>query len=285
MEKIRKFFKVEDNLEFFAWTLAFTAVGMFLVPLVALFLGLKEYDFTQYATYVGGTAGPLAALAGFIFIYKTLKNQQDEFTNQVNQYHSDKVDNRFYWYLEEYVKAKNLFRFSDSFPAGDLSFKEWLISINYWIKVKWEKDYKTEEEKFNFYKGSGYKFIEKQDWRIETIDEDQLAMFINIRQNEEFVGVYIRKLKAFLRFIVKNDLKDKFDIIDSYLGKYERIFLYYYCSSSNIENKISEYLEENKFIYSVSTKHLEEELFGVLFWYPEKQKESRCHSRYGNYNK
>lgn len=65
-------------MKIIAITLAIAAGLMFLLPLGFYLFYNTTYDFTEYATFVGGTAGPLAALAGFLFIYLTFQHQQGQ---------------------------------------------------------------------------------------------------------------------------------------------------------------------------------------------------------------
>src|SRR5690554_3848146 len=81
-----------------AWTLAIAAGLMFLLPLGFYKICGITYNFTEYATFVGGTAGPLAALAGFLFIYLTFQHHQ----NQLDKLEEQSFEMIFFKLLDYY---------------------------------------------------------------------------------------------------------------------------------------------------------------------------------------
>lgn len=88
-----------------AWTFVFTAGFLFLIPIIAhLFWGCT-YSPTEYATFVGGTAGPLAALAGFLFVYINFQQQQEQIKKHDEQFQNQFFDQTFFNLLDYYRES------------------------------------------------------------------------------------------------------------------------------------------------------------------------------------
>ncbi|AWW32431.1 hypothetical protein DN752_21050 [Echinicola strongylocentroti] len=90
----------EKYLTWIAWGLAGISCFMFVMPDILW----DSYTISEYGTFVGGTAGPLAALAGFIFIYKTLKNQQEQMFLHDEQFEVENFENTFFKLIDYFTE-------------------------------------------------------------------------------------------------------------------------------------------------------------------------------------
>ncbi|MFC4874377.1 hypothetical protein [Negadavirga shengliensis] len=231
------------------------------------FEGEAKYSLVEYGAFVGGVAGPIAALAGFLFVYLSFEGQQQQF-------HQTKTDEMFFKLFDSYLKARNDTKFKNKIAGkdifGDYAFKYILESMRKWVKERWIKDYKTEELQQKFKNDSGYDWIEKPpDFKESEMTRFDLEKFLKINDNEEYYGIYNRSFELLINYCFENKLESYLTLIESSMGKYERIYQYYNCSS-RIDPPIETFLESNRFLRSVSKKHLEQYAFGVLFWYKEE---------------
>lgn len=92
-----------------AWTLAGTSGFMFIIPILAHILYDVTYTPIEYATFVGGTAGPLSALAGFLFVYIAFQGQQIQIEKQDQQFQLQSFENTFFQLLTYHEKKQEDF--------------------------------------------------------------------------------------------------------------------------------------------------------------------------------
>ena len=93
-----------------AWTLAFTAVFLFIIPIIAYLFWHYEYTPNEYATFVGGTAGPIAALAGFLFVYINFQQQQEQIKKHDEQFERQSFEYTFFNLLNYYRDLSDNFQ-------------------------------------------------------------------------------------------------------------------------------------------------------------------------------
>ena len=85
--------------EIFAWLLVAAAGGMFVIPFSCSNFAM---DWIDYATFVGGTAGPLAALAGFLFVYVAFIESKEQKAEQDKQFNVQSFDQILSRLVENY---------------------------------------------------------------------------------------------------------------------------------------------------------------------------------------
>lgn len=97
---------IKNNwLKGIAILLALAAGAMFIIPFCTQFR-CEPFNFVSYATFVGGTAGPLAALAGFLFIFLTFRQQQKQLKQQRLQFNIQSFEYGFFNMLEHHRFAQ-----------------------------------------------------------------------------------------------------------------------------------------------------------------------------------
>src|SRR5690606_25845279 len=94
----------DDCLKRVAIILAGVAFLMFAIPLIA-HNWCTPLDLQAYGTFVGGTAGPLAALAAFLLIYLTFQQQREQIQKHDIQFERQSFHSTFFNLLE-YHKEK-----------------------------------------------------------------------------------------------------------------------------------------------------------------------------------
>src|SRR5690554_2480517 len=112
-----------------AKALAIAAGLMFLLPFGFYLFGDTTYDFTQYATFVGGTAGPMAALAGFLFIYLTFQHQQEQINRHELQFERQSFENTFF----------NLLNYHKQLTAHGLDQKRTVAEVQERVQYAFDK--------------------------------------------------------------------------------------------------------------------------------------------------
>src|SRR5690606_38392412 len=90
-----------------ARSLAGAAVMMFLIPLFLYCIIGMGFDIEKYAIFVGGTAGPLAALSGFLFIYISFQGQQYQIERQELQFRVQSFESTFFNLLHLHESVRN----------------------------------------------------------------------------------------------------------------------------------------------------------------------------------
>jgi flagellar basal body-associated protein FliL len=81
--------KKDAFLKGIGWILLLVILFIFLIPLC--FPQKFCFNSIEYATYVGGLAGPLAAIVGFIYIYLTFLGQQRQLDEQRKRLDKEKL--------------------------------------------------------------------------------------------------------------------------------------------------------------------------------------------------
>jgi|GEM_PF-3146396 len=193
-----------------AWTLAIGAVVMFFLPIGFNLIYGSPYDFTEYATFVGGTAGPMAALAGFLFIYLTFQHQQDQLTEQKEQFQQQSFESTFFKLLDLYIKER------DSISIDHAGFNT-LQGKNAFYGI------------YNYYfRHEIHKLMERNN--IEKDDEFPLiTCFRYLHKNYEMnLSEYQRAFQLILKFIDDNGRYSYLEFLSALMEENEMVFQAFY---------------------------------------------------------
>ncbi|UCS93865.1 hypothetical protein KZP23_02185 [Echinicola marina] len=238
---------------FFAKACAWVVPFIMLCPIFRkLYDPEFSYDFYEYGTFVGGVAGPFAALAGFLYIYLTFIQQSEIHSEQ-------KVDNWFFQLLKEYQNAALSVSYWESEnDKGEKAFKSRLSRMVSWAEKEWPETKPGTDKGNNFMKEHGEEIIPRPEpWKVEEINFQIISYLIDVSNNEEHMGKYGRILKVILNFCLKYKKEEYFETLESGMGKYERIFIYYYLNSKFEQEQIKIF-NEFQFATTLLDKHLDE---------------------------
>ncbi|MCE7057417.1 hypothetical protein LZF95_22235 [Algoriphagus sp. AGSA1] len=197
-----------------AWLLLGIIVSIFLVP---LFLP-ERFCFASidYATFVGGLAGPLAALVGFIYVYLTFLGQQRQLDEQRERLdkedfikQSENASKQFSEYLTIWIDIRSKIQYSTG-SIGDQAFDDW------WGNVK----------------GAVQK-------GLVSIGEDvnnPVALTKSLKRhfyskgfngkNDQYDN-FLRVIYLLFEIAEQNDFQDRVNILESFMTRAEKAILVY----------------------------------------------------------
>ncbi|WP_215222888.1 hypothetical protein [Echinicola shivajiensis] len=203
----------------FAQALAGAAVLMFLFPIVGHFTLDLEYDFKEYAAFVGGTSGPLGALAGFIFVYIAFQGQQDQFNYQ-------KGENSFFTYFELVRESKKSTYYGNNY--GEKAIDEFLKNLKAYIA--------KEEVKLMVQNGEDGKLCSNDErlFKKAFIVGVEGSSFYKSGQYDNFLNM----INGISEHIVKYEDFNKVPILGFILSRNEKVLMLY----SNYFHKNQEYI-------------------------------------------
>lgn len=125
-------------LYYLSWFLLGVVVIIFLSPVLLP----DKYCFASidYAIYVGGLAGPLAALIGFIYVYLTFLGQQRQLDEQRERMDKEEAAKAFSEYLNLWNEFRATVIYTWNKQSGSKAFD------SFWLNVKGsvQADSKTE---------------------------------------------------------------------------------------------------------------------------------------------
>lgn len=128
----------EKWLKSISWVLIGVILAVFLIP---LFLPSRFcFPSVDYATFVGGLAGPLASLVGFIYVYLTFLGQQRQLDDQRERLDREEASKEFAEYLNLWNEFRSKVTYSWNKQSGSKAFD------TYWTNVQGsvQSDSKTE---------------------------------------------------------------------------------------------------------------------------------------------
>lgn len=228
-----------------------------------------EYQFTpeQYLAYSIGMASPIAALAGYLFVYLSFINQTIQ-----SQFEKDKMI--FDQFLKTYSKVLAGLEFTADLPNGSIgepgftkqvqtnteAFNLFLTRLGTWV----ESDWKTQNSN-DFLSSVGIPLIPKRDnFSFENSNKDEAIMLIKAVAGEKSFGQYFSILEYLLNHIKDSDFPAGLIIFETLLSYEEKIFLFHYCPVM-LKNDLVEYLLKNGFLQTFPKKHWEK-FFKRSFW-------------------
>lgn len=128
MEKENQLTSQESLLKSASWFLLGLILVIFLTP---IFLP-NQYCFASidYVIYVGGLAGPLAVLVGFIYVYLTFLGQQRQLDEQRKRLDRDDALKEFTDYFNTWNEFRSNVKYSWNGKTGSQAFD------SYWLNVR-----------------------------------------------------------------------------------------------------------------------------------------------------
>lgn len=242
------------------------------VPIILIipfiFKILIDWDFTpeQYLSYSIGMASPLAALAGYLFVYLSFLHQSDQFV-------FDKNERVFAQYLSNYQDCLNNLEFNalakygsdGSKPLrktekGKMALDLFVSRIQDWADIDWQN-----ENHETFKKSTGIELIPKREnFSLENLTIEEAKMLIIAVAGEKAFGQYFTLLNFLFSHSKASNFKDFIGVFESLISYEEKVFLFHYCPIM-LDNELVVFLKDNKFLQSFSEKHWSK-FFEKSFW-------------------
>lgn len=214
MIKSKNEFGREGALKGFVLVLLGIIAAVFFVP----FLLPDKFCFVSldYATFVGGLAGPLASLVGFIYVYQTFLGQQMQLDDQKKRLDKEEVskqreyaEKQFAEYLSIWIEVRSKVTYS-TFDKGDAAFKHWWANV----KIAVQKGLVSNGEDINdpilFTKSLKRHFYSKG----FNGENDQYDNFLRV--------IYL-----LIEIAEKNNFQDRVKILESFMTRAEKAILIY----------------------------------------------------------
>ncbi|WP_425636041.1 hypothetical protein ACPUEN_11645 [Algoriphagus yeomjeoni] len=128
MGKVGRINRQERILKLVSWVMLALVFVVFLVPLI----WQEKFCFSliNYAMFVGGLAGPLAALVGFIYVYLTFLGQQTQLDEQRERLDREEASKEFAEYLNLWIEFRSKVKYTWNKESGAKAFD------SYWKNVR-----------------------------------------------------------------------------------------------------------------------------------------------------
>lgn len=209
MEKSQIKFSRETVLKGFVFVLLVIITAIFLVP----FLVPDKFCFASldYATFVGGLAGPLASLVGFIYVYLTFLGQQEQLDEQRKRLDREDAFKEFTDFFNTWNEFRSNVKYSWNGKTGTQAFD------SYWLNVR--KAVRGDSNgKSHFWE------LGKEDNFVKSlIHHLQSSKFNSDGQYEDFV----RMIYPLIEISGKKGLENKLKYLEGTLSKGEKAILIY----------------------------------------------------------
>lgn len=201
-------------LKSISWVLIGVIIIVFLVP----FLRPDKFCFASqdYAVFVGGVAGPLAALVGFIFVYLTFLGQQRQLDEQRERLEKEEVQKQreqaskeFAEYLTIWIDIRSKIKYSSG-GTGEQAFEDWWTNV----KVSVQRDLKSSLS--------------------DMLDPKKLSESLGVHfyskgfngKNDQYDN-FLRVIYLLIEIAEKNDFRDRIKILESFMSRSEKAILIY----------------------------------------------------------
>lgn len=212
---------------------------------------------SETGTFIGAFAGTSAGLAGYLYVYATFKQQNDQFKIDQNNQMFFRLLNSFTLTRDRmtYYNSLNGSKdYKDQNKNGDFAFKEIIEHLKMWsIHSKgWPSLTKENFDK----RGNDYPFMKfPDDFSIPSSTRNHMKFLFKAVQDEETLGSYLRSLESLIRYCDYHNLGEYLQILESHMGKHERVYLHYYFALI-AESDLTAFVTSFKFLWSVYPKHL-----------------------------
>ncbi|MBY5951042.1 hypothetical protein KUV23_08670 [Algoriphagus marincola] len=223
----------------------------------------------ETGTMIGAIAGPLAGLAGFLYIYVSFIQSEIE----SKRHEEIQVFNQFFTSLEK-IRSTVYFEYWPFSETGakaiekqtkhkDEAFQE----LGYYFKTYF--DFRISKCKPEVFKNStGRDHFSKEDTNWSTLEFEKAKTLIIAVAGDIYFGQYFKVFDYIISHLRKSDLNEFLPILESSLNTFEKRFLFHYCPLMlPIEDVI--FLKRNGFLSSIRWKHWSE-IFKTNFWNDSK---------------
>lgn len=197
-----------------AWLLLGIIFSVFLVPILLP----ERFCFVSidYALYVGGLAGPLAALVGFIYVYLTFLGQQRQLDEQrkrldkeETQKQREQASKEFAEYLTIWINIRSKIKYSSG-ATGEKAFEDWWTNV----KVSVQSDLKSSQSVM---------------LDPKKLSESLAGHFYSkgFNGSNDQYDNFLRVIYLLIEIAEQNDFQDRVKILESFLTRSEKAILVY----------------------------------------------------------
>lgn len=226
----------ERLLKSISWVLLGVIIIVFLVP----FLRSEKFCFAsiEYATFVGGLAGPLATLVGYIYVYLTFLGQQRQLDEQRERLEREEASKEFSEYLNLWNEFRSKVKYSYDGKTGSSAFD----SYWWWVSGSVRNDSKSKG--FDISKPAEFKGSLKQHLMTSSFNKAT-------GQYETF----LRMVYPLLEIVERGKLESRLNYLENLLSDGEKAILVY--SGSFLDKKdYAIKLFKSGFCEKLDDKHL-----------------------------
>ena len=208
MEKENHFTGQEKILKSVSWILIGLVISIFLVPLYLP----ERFCFASfdYAVFVGGLAGPLASLVGFIYVYLTFLGQQRQLDEQRERLDRDEASKEFSEYLNLWNEFRSKVFYNWDKQTGSKAFD------SFWGNVKGSVQSNSATEKFDIDDPNAFSHSLKRHLTKSAFNKGS-------GQYEDF----IRMIYPLLEIAERGKLDNKLKYLENLLSDGEKAILVY----------------------------------------------------------
>jgi hypothetical protein len=226
----------EKWLRSISWILFGVIIVVFLVPV----LNPKRFcfDFLEYAAFVGGLAGPLASLVGFIYVYLTFLGQQRQLNEQRERLDREEASKEFAEYLNLWNEFRGEVIYKWNNKSGTKAFD------SYWLNVRKSVWDDSKSQVFNIldpkaFKGSLQRHLTTSSFNKETGQYE----------------VFLRMIYPLLEIAERGKLIGRLNYLENLLSDGEKAILVY--SATFLDKKhYAIKLFKSGFCQNLDDKHL-----------------------------
>lgn len=236
MENQSKSSKQESWLKSIPWVLIGVIIIVFLVP----FLLPEKFCFASpdYATYVGGLAGPLASLVGFFYVYLTFLGQQRQIDEQRKRLEREEASKEFAEYLNLWNEFRAKVTYTWDKKSGSKAFD------SYWANVS--------KSVVNDSKSQGFDILDPKAFKSSLKEHLMTSSFNKATGQYE---TFLRMVYPLLEIAQGGKLDNKLNYLENLLSDGEKAILVY--SATFLDQKdFAIKLFKSGFCEKLDDKHL-----------------------------
>jgi hypothetical protein len=229
-------FTRETTLKGFVFVLLGIITAIFFVPVIIP----DQFYFASldYAIFVGGLAGPLASLVGFIYVYLTFLGQQEQLDEQRKRLDREEASKEFAEYLNLWNEFRSKVTYSWNKQSGSKAFD------TYWANVKGSVRSDSKTEGFNISDPKSFSSSLKRHLTTSTFNKET-------GQYETF----LRMVYPLLEIVEKGKLESRIKYLENLLSEGEKAILVY--SATFLDKKdFATKLFKSGFCEKLDDKHL-----------------------------
>lgn len=201
-----------SNQEKWLTSISWGLIGVILIVFLVPFLLPEKFCFASldYAGFVGGLAGPLAALVGFIYVYLTFLGQQRQLDEQRERLDREEASKEFAEYLNLWNDFRSKVKYSYDGKIGSFAFD----SYWWWVRKSVIDDSKSQ----------GFDISKPEEFKGRLGHHLTTSSFNKETGQYE---VFLRMIYPLLEIAERGDLKSRLNYLENLLSDGEKAILIY----------------------------------------------------------
>jgi len=208
MERTKKRTIIDRSLIPIANVILGIILAVYFTPLI--FSDTFYFNSTDYAQYVGGIAGPLAALVGFIYVYLTFLGQQRQLDEQRKRMDKEEASREFGEYLSLWYEFRSGVTYSWDKSTGSKALD------SFWSNVKGSVQNDAEVQSFD---------INQADSFESSLQKHLFESSFN--KNSGQLENFLRMIYPLLEIAERGGLESRLRFLENLLTDSEKALLIY----------------------------------------------------------